>query len=266
MRYTYPGGLEALRGLTLDIPAGARIAILGQNGAGKSTLIKHLNGLIKPAQGSVQIGDWNTRDHTIAQLAARVGLVFQNPDDQLFKTRVWDEVAFGPQNLKGNPAEVERRVANALALCGLEAQRAAHPYDLPLWQRRWVAIGSVVAMETPIVVLDEPTTGQDAFGVERLTRLLDYWRERGVTVLAVTHDVDLAVEQFPELLIMAQGQVIARGNAGVLSDESVAAQAGLDAPQLMRLARALQWHTLPTNVSEFVETLTARLSDRANSP
>ncbi|MBI4672542.1 MAG: ABC transporter ATP-binding protein [Chloroflexi bacterium] len=260
LTFTYPTDVVALSGVSLDLRAGAQVALLGQNGAGKTTLVKHFNGLLKPTRGSVRVGDWDTRAHSIAQMARRVGLVFQNPDDQIFKTRVWDEIAFGPTNLKFAPEEVKTRVEHALAVCELDAVREQHPYDLPLWQRRWVAIAAVVAMQTPVVVLDEPTTGQDAFGLARLARLLDAWRAQNVTVVAVTHDVDFAVEYFSDLCLMSQGQVIARGDARVFADAEVVRRAALDLPQLMRLAQALEWRTLPVRADAFLDAWRAERS------
>lgn len=256
LTFTYPSGVQALRGVSLDIRAGARVALLGQNGAGKTTLVKHLNGLLKPTRGSVQIGDWDTRTYSVAQLARRAGFVFQNPDDQLFKTRVWDEVAVGPTNLKLDG--IETRVANALHLCGLDALRDAHPYDLSPSQRRWVAIASVAAMQTPIVILDEPTTGQDAFGLARLEHLLDEWRAQNVTVVAVTHDVDFAVERFDELCLMADGQLLARGDAAVFADAAQVARAALELPQLMRLAQALGWKERAARAETFCDVYARR--------
>lgn len=261
LTYTYPAGLEALRGISLDIRAGARIALLGQNGAGKTTLVKQLNGLLKPTRGTVHIGDWDTRERSVAQLARRVGFVFQNPDDQLFKTRVWDEVAVGPLNLKLEA--VETRVAEALRLCELEELRDAHPYDLSPAQRRWVAIASVAAMQTPVVILDEPTTGQDAFGLARLMHLLEEWRVRNVTVIAVTHDVDFAAEQFDELCLMANGQILARGDGAVFADAEAVTGAALDPPQLMRLARALGWQERVERATVFCDMFAARSSRSA---
>ena len=142
VEFTYPNGIQALRGVSLTFPAGAHTALLGQNGAGKTTLVKLLNGLVKPTHGAVKIGDWDAREHSIAQLARRVGFVFQNPDDQLFKTRVRDELAFGPKRLKLSDGEVVTRVQAAMERCGLAPFADSHPYDLPPWQRRWVAIAS----------------------------------------------------------------------------------------------------------------------------
>lgn len=249
--FAYDSSELALREVSLEIRAGAQVALLGQNGAGKTTLVKHFNGLLKPTRGTVRIGDWDTRAHSIAQLARRVGFVFQNPDDQLFKTRVADEIAVGPMNLKLPHAEIETRVTQALRVCELDAVREAHPYDLSPSQRRWIAIASVVAMQTPIVVLDEPTTGQDARGLARLARLLEYWRSQNVTVLAVTHDVDFAVEHFAELCLMAEGQVLARGDASVFANSADVARAALDLPQLLRLAQALGWGERVTDADAF---------------
>lgn len=249
--FAYPNGVEALRDVSLEIGAGARVAVLGQNGAGKTTLVKHLNGLLKPTRGDVTVGDWNTREHSIAQMARRVGFVFQNPDDQLFKTSVADEIAFGPENLRLDSTDLNVRVTRAIGLCGLESVRDTHPYDLQPWQRRWVAIASVVAMQTAVVVLDEPTTGQDAFGLARFVALLDEWKRGGVTVIAVTHDIDFAVEQFDDLVVMGGGEVKARGGAGVFGDASLMERAALEAPQLVRLARALGWQEAPTRVEDF---------------
>ncbi len=262
LHFTYPNGVDALVSVSLNIRAGAQVALLGQNGAGKTTLVKHLNGLLKPTRGSVRVGDWDTHEHSVAQMARRVGFVFQNPDDQLFQTRVWDEIAFGPKNLKLAPEDIMARVEYALVMCELESVRGAHPYDLPLWQRRWVAIASVVAMQTPAVVLDEPTAGQDAIGLARLARLLEEWRKRKVTVVAVTHDVDFAAEHFSDLCLMAQGQVIARGDARVFGAENLITRAALDPPQLMQLARALELRTIPLRADEFLRVWRAKGEDK----
>lgn len=258
VEFTYPNGIQALRGVSLRFPAGAHTVLLGQNGAGKTTLVKLLNGLVKPTRGTVKIGDWDTREHSIAQLARRVGFVFQNPDDQLFKTRVREELAFGPTQLKLMASEVETRVQAALERCGLASFADSHPYDLPPWQRRWVAIASVLAMQAPIIVFDEPTTGQDAAGLSRLAGLLDELRRQGISVIAVTHDVDFAAAHFSDLVLMAQGQVMARGDSNVFSEMGVVEQAGLDAPQLMRLSRLLGWEELPATESEFLALYRAR--------
>ena len=145
--FAYPNGVRALRRISLSISPGERVAIIGQNGSGKTTLAKHLNGLLRPTAGSVTVGGWNTRERTVAQMARRVGFVFQNPSEQIFKSRVADEVAFGPHNLKLEPAVVAERVQGALEQTGLAGVHDSHPYDLLMAQRKWVAIASVLAMD-----------------------------------------------------------------------------------------------------------------------
>lgn len=255
LSFSYPGGRPALREIDLDIGAGARVALLGPNGAGKTTLAKHLIGLLKPSRGRVRVGDWDTREHTVAQMARRVGFAFQNPDDELFRTRVWDQVAFGPTNLRLAPDQVDERVRRALEWCGLEGSEDQHPYDLAPWQRRWVALASVVALGTPIVVLDEPETGQDAHGLSRLVSVMERLGREGVTVVVVTHDLDFAMEYFAEFVLLAGGRLVARGDASVLSDEQLLARANMDPPQLVQLARALGIHAPVTHPDALITIL-----------
>ena len=161
LTFTYPSGVQALQGVTLTIQAGEAVAIVGENGAGKTTLVKHFNGLLRPDGGRVVVGEWDTRQYSVAKLASRVGYVFQNPDDQLFERSVIKEVSFGPRNLG---RERRRRLRRRRRHSDRRAatRRPTHPYDLHLSQRKLLALAAVLAMRTPVVVLDEPTTGQDA--------------------------------------------------------------------------------------------------------
>ena len=168
LTYDYPSGVRALDNVSLDISAGERVGIVGQNGAGKTTLVRHFNGIFQPKTGTVEIGDWATTGRDIAELAARVGYVFQNPDEQLFARTVVADVSFGPRNLGFAPERVAELVEASLALTGLTGLADTHPYHLSLSERKRVAMASVLAMDTPVVVLDEPTTGQDARGVEMI--------------------------------------------------------------------------------------------------
>ena len=254
--FSYPSGVEALRGVSLTVEVGEAVAILGENGAGKSTLAKHLNGLLRPGAGRVLIGDWDTREHTTAQMAHRVGYVFQNPDDQLFERAVRKEVAFGPRNLGYSDAEVDQFVAQALAQVGLEAEADTHPYDLPLAQRKLLALAAVLAMQTPVIILDEPTAGQDAAGVERIGGIIEELRTQGRTVITISHDVDFCAEHFPHAVLMAQAQVLADGlSAEVLTDSPSLAQAAVELPQMVRLATELGLATRPLTVDAFVDAL-----------
>ena len=172
LHFTYPTGVEALRGTSASIEQGEQVAIVGQNGSGKTTLVKHLNGLLQPTSGSVAIGDWDTRKVSVAKLAKRVGYVFQNPDEQLFCRTVGEEVGFGPRNLGFELSKIEALVVDALQMVELIGKKDANPYDLsPTW-RKMVALASIISMDTPIVIFDEPTTGQDAANVIRIAHVV----------------------------------------------------------------------------------------------
>jgi energy-coupling factor transport system ATP-binding protein len=240
LHFTYPSGVEALRGVSLTIEPGEQVAIVGQNGAGKTTLVRHFNGLLRPTRGAVRIGDWLTSDYSVAKLAARVGYVFQNPDDQLFKSNVRDEIKFGPKNLGFPPVQAEAQVNEALELLELSDRAEVNPYDLtPTWRKR-VAIAAVIAMNTPIIVLDEPTTGQDYRSVRYLAGLFRVLRERGKTVIAISHDIDFVAENFNRIVVMGQGQVLLDGTAeAVFAQEEVLHSTYVEQPQLTRLGSRL---------------------------
>jgi energy-coupling factor transport system ATP-binding protein len=259
LHFTYPTGVEAVRGVSLEMRAGERVAIIGQNGAGKTTLVKHLNGLLRPTRGEVHVGDWNTREHPVAHLARRVGFLFQNPDEQIFKNRVADEVAFGPRNLGLTRVEIETRVQTALERTGIAELADAHPYDLLPTLRKWVALASVLAMDTPILVLDEPTTGQDARGVAHLGALVDELARSGKTVIAISHDIDFCAEHFDRVVVMKQGAVIADGEKhAVLGQSATLAETFVEPPQITRLGLALELPKTVTTVEEFLEAFRGR--------
>lgn len=260
LHYTYPSGVAALRAVSLHIAAGERVAIVGQNGSGKTTLARHLNGLLRPAQGVVRIGDWSTADRSTAQLALRVGYVFQNPDEQLCKRRVRDEIAFGAVNLGFDAGRVARQVAWAAGRWQLEPHLAANPHDLsPSWRRR-VAIASVLAMDTPIVVLDEPTTGQDSRFLAQLAGLLDELQALGKTVVAISHDMDFVAEQFQRIVVMGEGRVLLDGSPhAVFGQADVLATTHLLPPQLTRLGQSLELGDTVCTTDEFLHTVSTEL-------
>ncbi len=259
LHFSYGPGQEALRGVTLAIASGERVAVIGQNGSGKTTLAKHLNGLLRPARGTVHIGDWDTHTHTVAQLARRVGFLFQNPDEQILKNRVGDEVAFGPLNLGLAEGQVEARVTTALRRTELSGLGAVHPYELLPWQRKWVALASVLAMETPVLILDEPTTGQDARGLARLGTLVDELGREGRTVLTISHDLDFCAEHFDRVIVMKQGRVLLDGTLHrVLAQREMLAATNLEPPQITRLGEALDLHQAVMTVDEFLRAWESR--------
>jgi energy-coupling factor transport system ATP-binding protein len=205
------GGVRALDGVDVRVGAGERVALIGQNGSGKTTLVRHLNGLLRPTQGRVTVDGTDASRLTVAQLAARVGLVFQDPDRQIFAGSVRSEVEFGPRNLRRSGAELRDAVAAALDATGLGGEEATNPYDLGQSRRKLLALASVLAMRTPVLVLDEPTTGQDARGVERVRTVVETVAAEGRTVIAVSHDMRFVAETFERVIVMRAGQIILDG-------------------------------------------------------
>lgn len=256
LHFTYPAGVEALRGISLTIESGEQVAIVGQNGAGKTTLVKHLNGLLLPTSGEVRIGGWNTKNQSVAKLARRVGYVFQNPDEQLFSKSVGTEVAFGPRNLKLDGEQVQSLVKDALAMTELTDKTETNPYDLsPTW-RKMVALASVISMDTDIVVFDEPTTGQDALNITRIANVIRTLRQRGKTVITITHDIDFCAENFDRVVALSQGKVLLDGYANdVLGQEEILATTYVDPPQLTRLGKRLGFEKTVRTQDEFLTVL-----------
>ncbi len=256
LHFTYPGGVEALRGISLTIDPGEQVAMVGQNGSGKTTLVKHLNGLLQPTSGSVLIGDWDTRKVAVAKLAARVGYVFQNPDEQLFSSNVGIEVAFGPRNLGYSAEKTDALVKDALALTELSDKTSTNPYDLsPTW-RKMVALASIISMDSDIVIFDEPTTGQDALSIARIAHVVAELKRRGKTVITITHDIDFCAENFERVIALSKGQVLLDGAANeVLGQADVLAQTYVDPPQLTRLGKRLKLKKTVRNQEEFLAAL-----------
>jgi len=209
--HVYPEGTRALAGVDLRIAPGEAVAIIGQNGSGKSTLVRHLNGLLRPTEGVVRVDGRATTGIRVARLAALVGLAFQDPDRQIFAGRVRAEVAFGPRNLGVRGAALDAAVADALAAVGLGDAADANPYDLGYSRRKLLAIASVLAMRTPIVVLDEPTTGQDLRGMARVRAIVRGLVAEGRTVLAVSHDMRFVAESFGRVVVMREGRIALDG-------------------------------------------------------
>ena len=205
------GGVRALDGVDLSIAAGERVALVGQNGSGKTTLVRHLNGLLRPTEGRVAVDGVDASSLTVAQLASRVGLVFQDPDRQIFAGSVRAEVEFGPRNLGRSGAELRNAVSAALDTTGLGGDEGTNPYDLGQSRRKLLALASVLAMRTPVLVLDEPTTGQDARGVERVRGVVESVAAEGRTVIAISHDMRFVADTFERVIVMRAGRVILDG-------------------------------------------------------
>lgn len=259
LTFTYPSGVTALRDVSLAVAPGESVAIIGQNGAGKTTLVKHVNGLLRPTSGSARVGGWEAREHSVAKLAARVGYVFQNPDEQLFQQTLKAEVMFGPKNLGWGAEKVEAEAEAALATVGLSEAAGRHPYDLSPGERKRAALAAVLAMDTPIVVFDEPTTGQDDAGVALAGNIVDNLHAQGKTVITITHDIDFCAEHFERVVVMAEGRILLDGpGRAVLAQAETLAQTYVDPPQLVRLAQRLGMRETPLTVEEFVTAVAPR--------
>jgi energy-coupling factor transport system ATP-binding protein len=259
--HRYPTGLEAVRGVSLTIEPGETVAILGQNGSGKTTLVKHLDGLLRPASGRVLLDGVATDGRTIADLAATVGFVFQNPDDQLFERTVEREVGFGPRNVGLPATTIAGAVATGLAAVGLTDQRTTNPYDLDLSRRKLVALAGVLAMDPQVLVIDEPTTGQDAEGVARVGAVVDAVHRSGRTVIAITHDMEFAATHFERIVVMRDGQVVADGSPSTVfgpANLDVLASTGLTPPPAARIAARLGLATVAPDADSLLAALSAR--------
>jgi cobalt/nickel transport system ATP-binding protein len=228
VHFRYPDGFEALRGVDVHIASGEKVALVGPNGAGKSTLMLQLNGTLRPEHGSVRVAGMAVNKDTIRRVRAEVGLVFQDPDDQLFSPTVFDDVAFGPLHM-GLPAdEVHRRVERALVAVGMAAFAHRVPHRMSLGQRKRVALATVLSMDPSILVFDEPSAGLDPRGRRELIRLL---RTLDQTMLVSTHDMRLVAEVFPRTVVMDDGLVVADGPTGeILADAALLEAHGLEAP------------------------------------
>lgn len=254
------GGVRALDGVDLAIPAGERLALIGQNGSGKTTLVRHLNGLLRPGAGRVSIDGVDASAMTVAQLAGRVGLVFQDPDRQIFAGSVEDEVRFGPRNLGSHGPDLRGAVDAALAATGLLEERRTNPYDLGGSRRKLLALASVLAMRTSVLVLDEPTTGQDAGGVALVSEVIRTVAAEGRTVVAISHDMRFVAENFERVVVMRTGRVILDGSpAAVFGEPAWPALEStyLEPPLAARVGARLGAGSTPTDAA-LIEALLAR--------
>ncbi len=254
--YVYPKGAEALRGLNLEVSVGEALFVLGHNGAGKSTMLRLLNGLLKPTMGKVTVAGTDTRKARPAQLSRTVGLVFQNPDAQLFRDRVADEVRFGAEHGPDGSSKTDR-FERAMTLLRLGPVADNNPYDLSLSWRKRVAIASVVAMGTPILVLDEPTGGQDAEGTRILIELIMDTRRRGGGCVVVTHDVDLAFDCADRVVVLRQGRVHLEGSPQSVLGDPRLGEAGLEPSTLHQISNRLGLDPPVGSVGELEEHLKA---------
>ncbi|MDS1029376.1 ATP-binding cassette domain-containing protein [Bacillota bacterium LX-D] len=256
--YRYSDGTTALKGMSMAIPQGKKTALLGPNGAGKSTILLHFNGINLPQEGSVRVLGKEIDRETERWVRTKVGLVFQDPDDQVFASTVWEDVAFGPTNLKLSHQEIEHRVEDALQAVGMLDLRNKAPHHLSYGQKKRVAIAGVLAMKPEVIVIDEPVAYLDPKGKSILFTILNELHASGTTIVIATHDVDLAAEWAENIIIIKDGQTLASGDTSLLTRADLIQSADLQFPIVTRIFLGLpelQLKEAPRTIEGAIKTL-----------
>jgi len=252
-------GRPALVGVSFGLAAGARAALVGHNGAGKSTLMRLVTGLLRPAAGTVWVGDWIASDRRPDELARRVGSLFQHADQQLFARTVQEDVAFGPRAIGVAEPELATMVTRALTALGLESVADQHPYDLPPSVRKLAALAGVLALEPALLLLDEPTAGLDRRARTRVTQALADRAAAGAALLVITHDLGFAAETLDRALVLERGRLVGDAPlADLLTAEDGLAPWGLVAPPLAKLSAALRLPGRPLRERDVARALAER--------
>lgn len=253
LSFSYTPDAPILKDVSLYLDE-APTAIVGQNGAGKTTFVKLLKGLLKPSSGEIIVDGQNTKDLTVAQLAKHIGLVFQNPNDQIFKNKVMDEVLFGPLNIGMSMAQAKVKAMEALELVGLVEQKEVNPYDLGLSERKLIAIASIIAMDPDIIIFDEPTIAQDYTSKEKIKALIKQLQQQGKMVLTIIHDMDFVAECFERVIVFAEGHVLMDGTTKeVFAEETLLSKACLEAPHVTQLCKNLGYEEIYLTVEDFMK-------------
>lgn len=259
MSFTYPDGTPAVENISFSVEKGENVAIIGQNGAGKTTTVKMLNGLLKPTEGNVSVDGWNTRDFTVAKMSHKVGYVFQNPMDQIFHNNVYDEVEFGPKKLNYKESERKKMIEYALELTELTEYAKENPYNLPYSLRKFVTIASIIAMGTDVIILDEPTAGQDMKGMKMLNKLIKELINKNKTVITITHDMEFVVNNFERVIVMANRRIIADGNKrDIFWKPEILRESKVKQPYISDLARELSMGGNILSMDEFIDALSQK--------
>lgn len=233
LSFTYPDGTQALKNINIKIEKGEKVAIIGPNGAGKSTLFSHFNGLTEPTSGCVKIEDKpiSFEKDELLKVRQKVGIVFQDPNDQLFAPTVKEDIAFGPMNLGLSYDEVEKRVEDALKMVGMENYEDKTPHHLSGGQQKRIAIAGIIAMKPELMILDEPTAGLDPDGVEKVLNIMNQLNEDGMTLIISSHDIDMISKYADKIFVLYNGEIIESGNKNkIFSDMELLKKAHLRTP------------------------------------
>lgn len=252
LHFSYTEKEEILKGFDLTIDERST-AIIGQNGAGKTTFVKLLKGLLRPTRGQILFNGQDLSGLTVAQLAKDIGLVFQNPNDQIFKNTVIDEVMFGPLQIGMDREAAAASARQALAMVGLEGIEKMNPYDLGLSDRKMISIAAIVAMDTKVVIFDEPTIAQDYMGKERIKSIMKELSRQHKIVISILHDMDFVAETFKRAVVFAKGNVLLDGDTRtVFAEKDILEQAYLEQPGATRLCHELGYSQVFLSPEEFV--------------
>lgn len=252
--FTYPNGFKAINDLNFVVYPSEKVAIVGQNGAGKSTCAKLMNGLLRPSSGEILLEGKNTKDMTTAQISRKVGYVFQNPNDQIFNSTVYDEVAFSLRALKVDEDEMDRRVRQACEICELSEYLDDHPYDLPFSTRKFITIAITIANDCDIFIFDEPTAGQDAYSMSCLKRVIDHLHDLNKTIITITHDMEFVVENFNRVVVMSNKEIIKDADKKEVFDEDeILQKAYIQPPVIKRLCNSINLNEKLLSVDDFVD-------------
>jgi energy-coupling factor transport system ATP-binding protein len=253
--FVHQNGVKALDGVTLSIGSGETVALVGENGAGKTTLVKHVTGLLKPASGKVLVDGQDTRSTSTAQLSRKVGVAFQNPDHQLFSESVEEEMSFALRNFGFSPDLVANRVSWGLELFGLEEYRKSSPLVLSGGEKKRLTLACILAWDPEVVILDEPTVGQDAIQKEKLAGTISMLKSTGKTVVVVSHDIEFLWPIQPRVLVMKAGKVVGDGPAPeIMQDGALLDSARVARPEMVEFYRGLRARP----AKPFVDPLDAR--------
>jgi energy-coupling factor transport system ATP-binding protein len=238
--FVHQNGVRALNGISLTIREGETVAIIGENGAGKTTLVKHVTGLLKPTSGEVIVSGANTVKTSTSLLSRNVGIAFQNPDHQLFCESVQEEIAFALRNFGFSPVLIEQRVTWGLRMFGLEDYRDSSPLVLSGGEKKRLTLACILAWDPGVIILDEPTVGQDAIQKERLSGVMKMLGSTGKTVIVVSHDIEFIWPLQPRILVMKSGSIVADGPAStVMLDRDILDGARVTQPQIVALYEGL---------------------------
>lgn len=252
LEFSYHPDKKILKGLNIILDERST-AIIGQNGAGKTTFVKLLKGLIRPTAGKIMLNGQDLSEQSVAKIAKSIGLIFQNPDDQIFKHTVLDEIMFGPLQMGMTHSQAEQAARKTMSLLGLDGFDKVNPYDLGLSDRKMVSIAAIVAMDTQVVIFDEPTIAQDDAGKKQIQSVIQLLREQGKIVISILHDMDFVAETFERALVFAQGEVLLDGSVReVFSQKDVLEKAYLSQPTTMQLCQALGYDDAFLTPEEFI--------------